>query len=178
MVVERDAGVQRWRLEHREADGAVLAQQDLPDTVPVTWRTPQALGRELPTSAWVARCAGRVWTVQDGYQLTLGRFDDALTEAGASEVVLTDLAEASVLQSVSCEGDALRVQGVVFPVDAEQPQRSAEAVPGMRFEVTVDAEARLVRHTLAPEQVSVGALCAANSRTELEAFCTAWRSNP
>jgi hypothetical protein len=119
-----------------------------------------------------------VWTVQDGYQLTVGRFDEALLEGSASEVELTDLAEASVVQSVGCDGEAMRIQGVVFQVDAEQPQRSAEAVPGMRFEVTLDAEARIVRKTLDTEAVSVGSLCDANSRSELDAFCKAWRSGP
>ena len=178
IVVERSVGVQRWWLEYRDSDGGVLAKQSLPDTVPVTWRTSEASGLELPTSGWVARCAGRVWTVQDGYQLTVGRFDEALLEGSASEVELTDLAEASVVQSVGCDGEAMRIQGVVFQVDAEQPQRSAEAVPGMRFEVTLDAEARIVRKTLDTEAVSVGSLCDANSRSELDAFCKAWRSGP
>ena len=178
IVVERSVGVQRWRLEYRDSDGGVLAKQSLPDTVPVTWRTSEASGLELPTSGWVARCAGRVWTVQDGYQLTVGRFDEALLEGSASEIVLTDLAEASVVQSVGCDGEAMRIQGVVFPVDAEQPQRSAEAVPGVRFEVTLDAAARIVRKTLDTEAVSVGSLCDANSRSELDAFCRAWRSGP
>jgi len=178
IVVERAGSMQRWRLEYRDAGGSVLAKRDLPDTTPVTWRVPGGAGRELPTSAWATRCAGQVWTVQDGYQLTLGRFDEALATGDASEVVLTDLAEASVVQSVACEGSALQVQGIVLPVDAEQPQYAAASVPGTRFELALEADGRIVRKRLESDEVSVSALCAANSRSELDAFCRAWRSGP
>jgi hypothetical protein len=119
-----------------------------------------------------------VWTAQDGYQLTISHFDEALVQGAASEIALNDVAEASVVQSLDCEGGNVRVQGSVFPVDGLQPQWSTAAIEGTAFDLWLDGEGRIVRKTLEPRRIDLGAICSASVRPELEAFCAAWRTGP
>ena len=178
IVAERSVLTQAWRLEYRDVAGQVLAKQSLPDTSRVIWRTESGKAGELPTAAWLARCGSRVWTAQDGYQLTISHFDEALVQGAASEIALNDVAEASVVQSLDCEGGNVRVQGSVFPVDGLQPQWSTAAIEGTAFDLWLDGEGRIVRKTLEPRRIDLGAICSASVRPELEAFCAAWRTGP
>ncbi|MBM4233163.1 MAG: choice-of-anchor D domain-containing protein [Gammaproteobacteria bacterium] len=129
----------------------------------------------LPSTGWVRACTDQVWSVRDGYSLAIDASDPALMPRFSAEHrVRIEGPEALLVTGASCAaGGSLRLTGLSFIVDEENPTLTAASMAARKFDLVVTRDGSVSMPASAPAAVSVLELCEGSPANELAAFCSA-----
>ncbi len=168
-------GERDWVLEYR-SQGTLLGVVPLSRTMDVLWRSEDGAGISLPSSTWTQLCAGKVWSVQDGYQLNVGaRARGSLQAAWEGEVASLGTAAVTHLTGVACAGSTLTLQGYAFELGPRDPALMSGPIKSQRFTLALDDRGNVITRSLREEMISMSTLCSGAVADERARFCAVWR---
>lgn len=171
-------GIQSWVLESINQAKNVESRVVLPDTAPVIWRLGDTGGVALPSIGLTQQCGEAVYSLIDGYGLTVSRHDLGLVRGEHRTISIRSSTEAVLVLGMDCDEGRLQVSGVSLPVSAEMPSGVNQNSVHFSFSLNPHSE-----HVLDPDKMirlndevfDVSSLCGQPSEARLK-FCRDLRS--
>jgi hypothetical protein len=153
------------------SNGNQLGAVALRDTSHVLWRGQGVRPESLVTNGWLRVCAGKVWVVQDGYQLLVTSSDLSLGSIRKFSFDVGGRAEVDLVNKVSCAAHGgLLFSGYLFGVSASEPSLSPHSIDALSFQLEIRENGDLVKRSVSPVSVSLLEMCQA-ATDEQKSFC-------